>query len=173
MTHFKCIAFASLLFSAGLLLRGPVLGQQPAHSPADEVVRVDVHADELGKDGVCADKKLHDYSGLCATTLFPLKIKIVAFAEQPRTATTGLQCHPNGRCDTRSVKLSNGQMVMTCLTSEPSCQADTVFVLQAACGTLTVPFYSRTKCAPLLIPEDYRARSAASGLGFEILTHTP
>jgi hypothetical protein len=131
------------------------------------------HADELDKTGMCVDKKLHDYSGWCATTAFPLKVRITAFAAQPQTADVGMQCHPNGRCDTRRVTLSTGQMVMTCLTNTLSCPLDTVFVLQAGCKNLTVPFYSRTKCAPLLVPADYQARSAVSGPGFEILLHTP
>jgi hypothetical protein len=173
MTPFECIAATTLLLSGALLLPGSAGGQQQTYPSTDEKVSVGIHPDELGKDGICADKKLHDYGGWCATTAFPLKLKIVAFAAQPQTADVGMQCHPNGRCDTRSVTLSTGQIVMTCLTSTLSCPSDTVFILQAGCGTVTVPFYSRTKCAPLLTPADYQARSAVSGPGFEILIHTP
>jgi len=62
---------------------------------------------------------------------------------------------------------------MNCMTNTVSCPLGTIFILRAGCSNLTVPFYSRTKCAPLLIPADYQARSAVSGLGFEILIHTP
>jgi hypothetical protein len=174
MNRFERIAAANLLLWAAFLMPASAGGrQQNAHSSTDDMASVGAHADELDKNGICADKKLHDYSGWCAATAFPLKVKIVAFAVQPQTTNTGLQCHPNGRCDMRSMTLSSGQMVMTCLTSTPSCPSDTVFVLQAPCGTRTVPFYSRTKCAPLLTPEEYRARGAVSGPGFEILLHTP
>lgn len=174
MTRFGCITAATLLLLAMLLLPRSMRGQQQQlHSSTDQTVKVGVHADELGKDGICAAKKLHDYSGWCVTTAFPLKLKIVAFAAQSQTANVGMQCHPNGRCDMRTVTLSAGQMVMTCLNNTLSCPSDTVFTLQAGCGTVTDPFYSRTKCAPLLTPANYQARSSASGPGFEILTHTP
>lgn len=173
MTCLRCITVAKLSLLAILLLPHFAGGQQQPHSSTDQLVNAGAHPDELGKDGICADKKLHDYSGWCATTAFPLKLKIVAFAAQPQTANVGMQCHPNGRCDMRSVTLSAGQMVMTCLTSTLSCPSDTVFILQAGCGTVTVPFYSHTKCAPRLTPADYQARSAVNGPGFEILLHTP
>jgi hypothetical protein len=164
---------ANLLLLAVLLPLASFGGQKQTDSSKDEMASPGAHPDEFDKDGMCVDKKLHDYTGWCAATAFPLKVRITAFAAQPQTADVGMQCHPNDRCDIRRVTLSTGQMVMTCLTNTLSCPLDTVFVLQAGCNTLTVPFYSRTKCAPLLLPADYQARSAVSGPGFEILLHTP
>ena len=163
----------NLLLLAVLPPLASFAGQEQPHSSNDEIASRVAHLDELGKNGICADNKLHDHSGWCATTAFPLKVRITAFAVQPQTADVGMQCNPNGKCDIRRVTLSAGQMVMTCLTNTLSCPLDTVFLLQAGCNTLTVPLYSRTKCAPLLRPADYQARSAVSGQGFEILLHTP
>jgi hypothetical protein len=167
LVHFP----ANSLLLAVLLPLASFGGQQQTDSSKHEVASA--HPDEFDKDGMCVDNKLHDYTGWCATTAFPLKVRITAFAAQTQTADVGMQCHPNSSCDIRRVTLSTGQMVMTCLTSTFSCPLDTVFVLQAGCNTLTVPFYSRTKCAPLLFLADYQARSAVSGPGFEILLHTP
>jgi hypothetical protein len=64
-----CIIAATFLLTAILLLPRSIRGQQQQpHSSTDQIVNVGVRADELGKDGICADKKLHDYSGWCATT---------------------------------------------------------------------------------------------------------
>jgi len=172
----RCVG--RIAVSANLLLLAVFLplasfGGQKETDPSKEIASPKAHPDEFDKDGMCVDKKLHDYSGWCATAAFPLKMRITAFAAQPQTADVGMQCNQNGRCDTRRVTLSTGQMVMTCLTNTVSCPLGTIFVLQAGCTNLTVPFYSRTKCAPLLLPNDYQARSAVSGLGFEILLHTP
>ena len=172
-TAMRALLAANMLLLAVLLPLAPLGGHKQTQPSKDEMASTGAHPDELDKDGMCVDKKLHDYSGWCATMAFPLKVRVTAFAAQPQTADIGMQCNPNGRCDMRRVTLSTGQMVMTCLTNTLSCPLDTIFVLQAGCNTLTVPFYSRTKCAPLLLPADYQARSAVSGPGFEILLHTP
>jgi len=128
-TFSRSISAASIFLLAALLVPIPQFGQQQNHPSGGEMASVGVHTDELGKDGICADKKLHDYSGWCATTAFPLKLKIVSFAAQPQTADVGMQCHSNGRCDMRTVTLSSGQMVMTCVTNTLSCPSDIVFMV--------------------------------------------
>ena len=124
---------ANLLLLAVLLPLASFGGQKQTDSTKGETASA--HRDEFDKDGICADKKLQDYTGWCATTAFPLKVRITAFAAQSQTADVGMQCHENGSCDIRRVTLSTGQMVMTCLTSTFSCPLDTVFVLQAGCNT--------------------------------------